>query len=132
MWARDHGLRAGSRRRSERRTAGGSLLTSKSGKQPGAPDLKALYTIAELCTFAGMSRYRLRRLLEQRGVKCIAVGEAPYVPLSEIEERIPELWRSLCSAISARRRDERSSRTTESSARMESLANRERYRAVRR
>jgi hypothetical protein len=38
-----------------------------------------------------MSRYRLRRLLEQRGVKCITVGEAPYVPLSEIEEGIPEL-----------------------------------------
>ncbi len=54
-----------------------------------------------------MSRYRLRRLLEQRGVKCIAVGEAPYVPLSEIKETIPELWRSLCSAISARRRDGR-------------------------
>lgn len=60
-------------------------MTSKSGEQPGAPDLKALHEIAELCRFAGMSRYRLRRLLEQRGVKCIAVGEAPYVPLSEIQ-----------------------------------------------
>jgi hypothetical protein len=79
-----------------------------------------------------MSRYGLRRLLEQRGVKCIAAGEAPYVPLSEIQEKILELWAKLCSAISARRRDERSSRTTESSARMESLANRERHRAVRR
>ena len=98
----------------------------------GKPDVKALYKIAELCRFAGMSRYRLRRLLEQRGVKCIVAGEAPYVPLSEIQEKIPELWRSLCSALSARRRDERSSRTTESSAPTESLANRERYRAVRR
>ena len=98
----------------------------------GRPDVKALYKIAELCRFTGMTRYRLRRLLEERGVKCISVGEAPYVPLSEIQERIPELWRSLCSAISARRRDERSSRTTESSAQMDSLANRERYRAVRR
>ncbi|HEX8795819.1 MAG TPA: hypothetical protein VF765_32945 [Polyangiaceae bacterium] len=41
------------------------------------PDVKAFYKIAELCKFAGMSRYRLRRLLEQRGVKCISVGEAP-------------------------------------------------------
>lgn len=95
-------------------------------------DVKALYKLSELCAFAGMSRYRLRRLLELRGVKCITVGEARYVPLSEIQERIPELWRSLCSALSARRRDERSARTTEPSARMESLANRERYRAVRR
>ena len=74
-------------------------MTSKSGKQPVAPDLKALYKLSELRTFAGMSRYRLRRLLEQRGVKCIAVGEAPYVPPSDIQEKIPELWRSLCSAI---------------------------------
>jgi hypothetical protein len=74
-------------------------MTSKSGEQPGAPDRKALYKIVELCRFAGMSRYRLWRLLEQRGVKCIAVGEAPYVPLSQIQEKIPEFWRSLCSAI---------------------------------
>ena len=99
---------------------------------PSKPDVKALYKISELCRFAGLSRYRLRRLLEQRGVKCITAGEAPYVPLSEIQEKIPELWQSLCSAMSARRHDERLLRTTESSARMESLANRERYRAVRR
>jgi len=36
-------------------------------------------------------------------VKCITAGEAPYVPLSEIQAKIPELWRSLCSAVSARR-----------------------------
>jgi hypothetical protein len=100
--------------------------------QPGAPDLEALYEIAELCSFARMSRYRLWRLLEQRGVKCIAAGEAPYVSLSEIQEKLLELWRSLCQAISAQRRDERSSRTTASSAQIESLANRERYRGVRR
>jgi len=74
-------------------------MTSRSGEPPGAPHLKALYKIAELCRFAGMSRCRLRRVLEQRGVKCIAVGEAPYVPLSGIQEKIPEFWRSLCSAI---------------------------------
>ncbi len=96
------------------------------------PDVKALEQIAELCKFARMSRYRSRRLLEQRGVKCIAAGEASYVPLSQIQERIPEIGRSLCSAVSARRHDERSSRITESSARMKSLANRERYRAIRR
>ena len=107
-------------------------MTGKSGERPRAPDLKALGEIAELCRFARMSRYRLRRLLEQRGVTCIAVGEAPYVPLSEIQERSRKLWRSPCSVVSARRRDERLSRTTESSARMESLANRQRYRAVRR
>ncbi len=95
------------------------------------PDVRALYGIAELCRFAEMSRDRLRRLREQRGVKCISVGEAHYVPLSETQKRIPPLWRSLRSAMPARRHDERSSRMTESSARMESLANRERYRAVR-
>ncbi len=30
------------------------------------PEVKALYKIAELCRFAGMSRYRLWRLLEHR------------------------------------------------------------------
>jgi hypothetical protein len=68
-----------------------------------ALEVRALYTIAALARVANVTRYRLRRLLRANGVRLVRTGRALFVPLSEIEKRIPPLWESLCSAEKMRR-----------------------------
>jgi len=72
--------------------------------------LKPLYKLCELERLVHLSRYRLWRLLEDHGVKCISAGRVSYVPLSEIKEKIPTLWKSLCAALEGRRASSRALR----------------------
>jgi hypothetical protein len=70
-----------------------------------APELevRALYTVSELARVAGMRPYNLLRLLRRANVVFLRSGRAFYVPLSEIRERVPALWRGLCAAEEVRR-----------------------------
>jgi len=73
--------------------------------------LKPLYKLSELERLVHISRYRLWRLFEEHSVKCISAGRVSYVPLSEIKEKIPTLWRSLCTAIEGSRMASRALRS---------------------
>jgi len=78
-------------------------MKDESAQQTGSAAMKPLYTLRELQKFARMSRYRVCRLLEDHDVKCIMAGRASYIPLSEIKEKLPTLWRSLCLAVEGQR-----------------------------
>jgi hypothetical protein len=64
---------------------------------------QALYSIPALARVAGVTRYKLRRVLLAAGVRLIRAGRALYVPISEIEAKIPPLWQSIRGAERARR-----------------------------
>ena len=66
-------------------------------------EIRAFYSVAELARAAGVPPYKLLRLLRRCRVTFIHAGRAFYVPLSEIREKIPPLWQSLCSAQELRR-----------------------------
>jgi hypothetical protein len=78
-------------------------MKDESASQTGSSALKPLYTLRELVKLARMSRYRVCQLLEDHDVKRITAGRASYIPLSEIKEKLPTPWRSLCLSIEGQR-----------------------------
>ncbi len=74
---------------------------------PGQLGVQALYTIPALARVAKVTRYLLRRLLLASGVQLLRSGRLIYVPLSEIERKIPPLWQSICAGERARVRASR-------------------------
>lgn len=77
----------------------------------GSLELKAVYQIGELACLARVSRYMMWKLIQSRGVKCLRAGRISCIPLSEIKEKIPGLFRSLCSVEEGRRLGSRAQRT---------------------
>jgi excisionase family DNA binding protein len=63
---------------------------------------RALYSIAQLAQFAGLTRFVLRRLLDSHGVQFVRSGRTVLVPLTEVEDKIPLLWKNLWRLESAR------------------------------
>jgi hypothetical protein len=63
-----------------------------------------------------VTRYLLRRLLLASGVSLLRSGRLLYVPLSEIERRIPPLWESICAGEKLRRQAEDTAGKRESMA----------------
>lgn len=64
--------------------------------------VKALYTFKELAEAVDFPPGKLRRLAKLSGVELVRSGRAMFVPLSEIEEKIPRLWKSILAAERAR------------------------------
>jgi hypothetical protein len=60
--------------------------------------LKALYTVGELASAAGVERRSLRLLLEQAGCELIASGNAYYVSLADLELKVRPLWEGIKAA----------------------------------
>ena len=56
--------------------------------------VQAAYSIAQLLDFAGLSRHVLRTLLQTGGVQFLRSGRVLFVPLAEIEQKLPKLWQS--------------------------------------
>jgi hypothetical protein len=65
-------------------------------------EVRALYTIPELARAANVTTYTLRRLFVANHIRTIHSGRAVFVPLSEIERKIPSLWGSLLAAEALR------------------------------
>lgn len=63
----------------------------------------AFYSIAALAHIANVKTYTLRRLLRANGVTFMRAKRVLFVPLAEIEAKIPPLWKSICLLIEARR-----------------------------
>ena len=66
--------------------------------------LRSHYTVAELSRFANVTRQSLGRLLRACNVRLIGRGRAVFVPLCEISEKIPPLWKSIVQAEKVRQR----------------------------
>ena len=64
-------------------------------------ELKAFYRIGDLAKLTRVSKHVLKRLLDECGVKWVRIGQWPYLPLSEIENKVPVLWKSLCASCQA-------------------------------
>ncbi len=73
-------------------------MTTRSKSQAEGIGLKAVYAIGELARLAHVSRHLMWKLLEARNVTCLRAGRLRYIPLSEIQDKIPGLYRSLCAA----------------------------------
>jgi hypothetical protein len=63
-----------------------------------ALEVKALYSVPALAHAAGVTRYLMLRLLRANHVNFVRAGRSLLVPLSEVETRIPVLWRSILAA----------------------------------
>jgi hypothetical protein len=58
-------------------------------------ELRAVYRIPELARLAGISRWRMRRLLEEGGVELSRSGRMRLVYLADVQRALPVLWESL-------------------------------------
>jgi hypothetical protein len=65
--------------------------------------LRAFYPVAELAHAVGVPPYKLLRLMRRCRLDFIHAGRSFYVPLSEIRDKIPSLWRGICAAEKLRR-----------------------------
>jgi hypothetical protein len=65
--------------------------------------LKALYPVSELARAIGVSHRRLQKLLQIEEVRVYRVGRFLFVPLTELEEKVPPLWESIKAGEAMRR-----------------------------
>jgi len=65
--------------------------------------IQAFYSLPELARASGISRFKLRRMLESKGIAFERSGRSVLVGLSELEKKYPELWDSIKIAASLRR-----------------------------
>ncbi len=69
---------------------------------------QAVYTVGELAKLAGLSRYRMLRMLEGAGVTVHRSGRVFVVFLADLHTAFPKLWRSLALRKAAKKTGERS------------------------
>jgi hypothetical protein len=60
--------------------------------------VRALYTIAELATAAGRTRWQIERVLGRAGVRWVSAGRARFVSLADLEMRVRPLWEGIKAA----------------------------------
>lgn len=65
--------------------------------------IQAFYTLPELAEGSGISRFKLRRMLESKGITFERSGRSLLIGLSELERKYPELWESIKNAAFLRR-----------------------------
>ena len=66
-------------------------------------EVRALYSVPALAQIANVSRDMLRRVLRTSGVTFLRAGRVLLVPLSEIQSKVPPLWKTLEAAELLRR-----------------------------
>jgi hypothetical protein len=78
---------------------------SRSGRRQSLDSLpiQALYQVSDLAHAIGVSHRRAQNLLKTAGVCLMRAGRYLYVPLIELEEKVPPLWESIKASESLRR-----------------------------
>jgi excisionase family DNA binding protein len=61
--------------------------------------IRAAYDVRELADAAGLTQQTFRRMLHNNGVEFMKSGRSRYVPLVEIEKKLPALWESIKTAV---------------------------------
>jgi hypothetical protein len=82
------------------------MMNREREKHGAGAELRALYKIAELAALTKVSRHLMERLLHGRGVLPLRLGRTVLIPSSEIQEKIPLLWKSLVASHRSRRSSE--------------------------
>lgn len=57
--------------------------------------LQPLYPMSELAHAMGISHRKLQMLLETEDVRVLRAGRFLFVPLTELEAKVPTLWESI-------------------------------------
>jgi hypothetical protein len=70
-------------------------MQSRIDSLPLPLEVRAFYSIPALARAANVTTYTLRRLFVANHIRVIHSGRAVFVPLSEIQRKIPSLWGSL-------------------------------------
>jgi hypothetical protein len=65
--------------------------------------LRAAYPLGALAKIASMDPRTLRRVLDRASVRCFESRSSVWVPLSELEMKVPVLWESIKAAETLRR-----------------------------
>ena len=73
-------------------------------------DLRPLYRLGEPVEFLHLSRFVSKQLLDERYVKWIRIGRWDFLSVSESEETLPLLWKSICASSLVGRGRERAGR----------------------
>ena len=98
-------------------------MPSKPKPQTENVALKLLYLIGELARLAHVSRYLMSQLLRSSRVTYVRIGRMCFVPLSEIQEKLPSLWKSMCFSLKTRTTAERDPGAVEGSPPLGSSGN---------
>jgi hypothetical protein len=72
-----------------------TATTTQSGTKIGGAKLKALYTLAEISRMLGLHHQQVHRLLSSAGVEMTMSGRSVWVPLSELETKLPRVLESV-------------------------------------
>jgi hypothetical protein len=73
-------------------------MRSRIDSLPLPLEVRAFYSIPALARAANVTTYTLRRLFVANHIRVMHSGRAVFVPLSEIQRKIPALWGSLKAA----------------------------------
>jgi hypothetical protein len=77
-------------------------MQSRIDSLPLPLEVRAFYSIPALARAANVTTYTLRRLFLANHIRVMHSGRAVFVPLSEIQRKIPSLWGSLRAAEALR------------------------------
>ena len=95
-------------------------------RKPSAPRRavrpQVAYSIAQLSSFTGLTRFAVRGLLDSYGVKLLRSGRKVLVPLTEIEDKSPLLWKNMWRMENLRLTEQEATSTQDGPARRESGA----------
>ncbi len=64
--------------------------------------IRALYHVTHLARAAGVTYRTLFSLLKSEGARVYRAGRSVLVPLTEVEDKLPEVWESIKGAESLR------------------------------
>jgi hypothetical protein len=77
-------------------------MRARGDSQRASLEVRAFYSISALARIANVSTYMLRRLLRANGVVFLHAHRSLFVPLTEIQRKIPPLWECLCAGAKLR------------------------------
>jgi len=60
--------------------------------------LRALYSLSQVAKACALDRRAMKVVLDEAGVRFLKSGERWWVPLSELELKVPPLWESIKAA----------------------------------
>jgi hypothetical protein len=79
------------------------MRTRSDARRRGGLRSQAIYSVSVLAKVANVTHQLLLRILRASGVELIRSGRAVLVPSSEIQKKIPALWKSIELADRQRR-----------------------------
>jgi hypothetical protein len=74
------------------------MRTRKDTARTGPLQVQALYSVRALAQAANVTPHLMRRVLRAAHVETLRAQRAIFVPLTELEAKLPQLWASIQAA----------------------------------